>query len=190
MKLPKEENPVKIQNIPSIVLCSALFTSSIALGQALDVARYDASGQLLYPTDTVAWIHVGSVLGGQYSEEPFDPAQPGDIGVVQMEPSAYAHFREHGSYADGTMFLLTFYDSEAKSQPQLQGFVQGEMRLREIHVIDKVRFAEGRAFFQFQGKEVMEAAKIPDGSPCTSCHEAEGALDGTFTQFYPTLLAD
>jgi hypothetical protein len=178
---------MKIQTIPSIVLFSAIFGTASAMAQTLDVARYDDAGHLSVPADTATWVHAGSVLGGNYSEEPFDPAHPGTLGVVQIEPQAYAYFLEHGEYADGSMFLLSFYAADAKSQPQLSGFVQGDLGLREIHVIDKARFGEGRAFFQFDDLSQISSTKIADGSACVTCHTAEGALDGTFVQFYPSL---
>ena len=160
------------------------------LAQApLPVARYSNSGELAFPPDTDLWIYMGSTLGGDYNDTPFDPAAPATFGIVQMEPEAFSYFMEHGEYADGTMFLLSFYNSERKSEPQLQGFVQGDLRAQEIHVIDKTRFAEGRGFFFYAGggAATPSAAKIPDGSDCVSCHNEHGAHDGVFSQFYPVL---
>jgi hypothetical protein len=164
-------------------------TSLRAQDEALTVARYSEQNQLMFPGDTDVWVHMGSTLGGEYSETPFDPNNPGTLGVVQMEPEAYRYFLEHGEYADGTMFLLSFYRAEAESDPQLPGFVQGNLQALEIHVIDRARFDEGRAFYLFPPAADVETAsdKLPDGSPCVQCHIPEGAYDGTFTQFYPPL---
>lgn len=150
----------------------------------LKVALYDDAGRLSLPADIDRWILMGANLGGDYAEAGFDPANPGKIGVVQMEPAAYDYFLRHGEYADGSMLLLSFYTSEAKSRPQLQGFVQGDMTAREIHVIDKQRFQEGRAFFFYNPGE-SQAAALPPGNDCLRCHVDEGDFDGTFTQFYP-----
>lgn len=153
------------------------------------MARYDAQNQLQFPADTDQWIHVGSSLGSEYGDEPFDPANPGTLGVVQMEPAAYKYFKDHGRYADGTMFLLSFYSSEAESSPQLPGFVQGDLQAKEIHVIDRERFTEGRAFYLYgaQAPAGTLSTRMPDNSGCIQCHIPEGAYDGTFTQFYPIL---
>jgi len=156
---------------------------------ALGVARYSDAGALQRPADLATWIHMGSSLGSDYRKEPFDPAEPGVIGVVQMEPAAYRHFLENGSYADGSMFLLSFYAAEQNSDPQLQGFVQGELRAQEIHVIDEARFADGRAFFMFQEPAQTESAALAPGNECVQCHEAEGDYNGTFVQFYPAIRA-
>jgi len=104
------------------------------------------------------------------------------------EPGAYEHYLETGRYADGTMFLLTFYRSLEKPEPALTGFVQGDVAQREIHVIDRRTFPEeGRAFFVFPGTSSEPASKLPVGSECVRCHTEHGRVDGTFVQFYPTL---
>jgi Cytochrome P460 len=153
----------------------------------LSVARYDAQGRLEFPAGTDRWIGVGAGLGGNYADVPFDAANPGSIGVVQMEPTAYDYFLRNGRYADGTMFLLTFYATQKKPDPALQGFVQGDVMGREIHVLDKSRFPqEGSGFFVFS-QGTAPAAPMPIGSVCVQCHSEHGAFDGTFVQFYPVL---
>ena len=108
-----------------------------------------------------------------------------------MEPNAYRYFLEHSTYADGTMFLLSFYRAEGKSQPQLPGFVQGPLQAQEIHVLDKARFADdsGHGFFLYRNRELVSSARVPAGNECTVCHTEHGAFDGTFVQFYPDLRA-
>ena len=172
---------------------AVLLTASGALGQApaagprLDAAKYSANGELAWPANADRWVFLGTSLGSDYAEGAFDPANPGTIGVVQIEPSAYAEVLRTGKYPDGTMLMLTFYPAMAQSEPQLRGFVQGEARGREIHVIDRQRFtAEGRAFFVF-GPDLKPAAALPQGSECVRCHGEHGRLDSTFAQFYPQL---
>src|SRR5690606_33021795 len=102
---------------------------------------------------------------------------------------------ENGRYADGTMFLLSFFRAEAQSSPQLPGFVQGDMYAQEIHVIDRARFADesGHAFFLYPTPQTAASTRVAVGNDCVACHMDHGAFDGTFTQFYPrmrTRLAD
>ncbi len=167
----------------ALVFCSALQAQ-----ENLGVARYD-NNELFFPERTDEWIHLGSSLGSEYSDTPFDPAKPGIIGVVQMEPTAYRYFLDHGEYADGSMFLLSFYAASAESSPQLPGFVQGELQAKEIHIIDSQLFTEGRGFFLYSAEDtsVNASAKLPDNSECVQCHMAEAQFNGTFTQFYPTI---
>jgi hypothetical protein len=185
----------KIMNSKPVLVLTAfgalLNAAALHAQPDLGIARYTDSGELYFPADTARWVHAGSVLGGRYAEgeaaPAFDPQNPDNSGVVQMEPNAWQYFMEHGEYADGTMFLLSFYKSEAKSDPQLNGFVQGALQAQEIHVIDKGRFAEGRGFFLYDAPAQRSSSKVPDGSTCVACHSAEGGHDGTFTQFYPHL---
>ncbi|MCP5144122.1 MAG: cytochrome P460 family protein [Gammaproteobacteria bacterium] len=157
----------------------------VAAQSRLDIAVYQDE-QLVYPADAARWIVMGANLGGDYNELVFDANNPGSIGIVQMEPAAYDYLQANGRYADGTMLLLTRYVSTRKSEPQLQGFVQDNLLFKEIHVIDRERFAEGRAFFVYADPAVDRVAAVPPGSECVQCHEAHGAFNGTFTQFYPT----
>jgi len=181
-----------------LMTSARLYTSALLLGgvtmapcllaQAdLGVAVYTDDLQLHYPADIDEWIQAGSLVGNRYTDTPPDPTQPGSIQVVQMEPAAYRYFKEHGEYAEGTMFLLSFYASEAKSDPQLQGYVQGALQGQEIHVIDSARFTEGQAFYNFEGPQQVLSTRAPDGSTCVACHDSEAAYRSTFTQFYPVL---
>lgn len=163
----------------------SLFISAAAFAQTdLGMAQYTETGELRYPTNLVEWIQTGASLGSEYSETPFDAQNPGTIGVVQMEPNAYRYFMENNTYANGTMFLLSFYEAKAESEPQLPGFVQGRMLQQEIHVLDKARYSEGRAFFLFR-TNTATSAKLPEGNDCVVCHTEHGDFDGTFVQFYP-----
>lgn len=182
--------------IAGVALCGAAavvatITSAPAqpsVGEALGTADIDAQNRLRFPADAERWIAVGSSIGGEYSDEPFDPADPGVIGVVQMEPAAYDYFLENGEYADGTMFLLSFYEPQEKPEPELPGFVQGELMQQEIHLIDRQRFAqEGRAFYLFVPGTTAAVEPLPVGSNCFVCHIEHGDFDATFTQFYPRL---
>lgn len=173
--------------ITGIAAAAAVLVASSLAAQRLEAPAIDSDGALRMPDDVDEWVHVGTALGGDYNAAPFDPARPGTFGIVQMEPTAYRYFLVNGQYADGTMFLLTFYRSEAKSDPQLQGFVQGEMTAREIHIIDQSRFSEGSAFFVFTTPDATTGSRMPDGSRCIQCHSAEGDYRATFIQFYPPL---
>ncbi len=154
----------------------------------LNRAQYLPDGQLKYPADAESWTALGASIGGDYSEGEFDPKRPGVLGVTQIEPSALRALRETGRYPDGTMLLLTFYRPQSKTEPQLRGFVQGEIQQREIHVIDRKRFPEeGRAFFVFSGATSQTGNRLPVGSECVKCHTQHGQLDATFAQFYPPI---
>ena len=172
-----------------ILLLAALIGTSVFAQSpdGLGIAQFTNNGRLIHPDNTDRWIVVGASLGSDYAEEAFTAENPGTIGVVQMEPTAYDFFLTNGQYADGTMFYLTFYSSEIKSEPQLQGFVQGDVVGREIHLIDKSRYSDGRAFFMFNLVEQEASTALPPGNDCVVCHNKHAQFDGTFTQFYPAM---
>jgi hypothetical protein len=163
-----------------------LLSAGAAAQSNLGVAQYTSDGQLQYPSNLEEWIQTGASLGGEYSDKPFDPQHPGTLGIVQMEPAAYRYFLEHKTYAEGTMFLLSFYRAEAKSNPQLPGFVQGDLFQQEIHVLDTTRFADKHGFFIYRG-EAKTSTLLPPGNDCVKCHDEHGAFQSTFAQFYPKI---
>ena len=153
----------------------------------LGVAEYTDADELHYPDDTDRWIVLGTNIGGDYSDAEFDPQNPGMIGVVQIEPKAYQYLLDNREYANGTMLLLTFYRPQAKPQPDLSGFVQGDVAGREIHVIDRKKFQDERGFYLFGAEGAATSTVLPPGNECVQCHAEHGAFDSTFIQFYPTI---
>ena len=157
------------------------------LAESLGVAQFTPSDELIFPADTDRWVVLGTNIGGDYSDAEFDPKDPGMIGVVQMEPNAYTYLLENGKYADGTMLLLSFYETQEKPEPELSGFVQGELSAREIHVIDRMRYQDSRGFYLFAADGNGPSEMLRAGNECVQCHAEHGDFDSTFTQLYPTI---
>jgi len=156
-------------------------------GDAIDVARFTADGQLLKPADLAQWVFLGTSLGMGYNQAQFNPGSPGQFQVVLMEPTAYRHFMEHGKYAAGSMFLLSFYNADTRRSINQTGFVQADLTNFEIHLVDKRKSPdEGRVFYVFGGQATAGRA-LPKGNDCVRCHAGHGAYEGTFAQFYPAI---
>lgn len=155
-------------------------------GAVVDIATFTADGQLRRPSNLDEWVFLGASLGMGYNARAFDPQAPGQFQVVLMEPQAYRRFVATGAYPDGAMFLLSFYDSEQKVSINRSGFVQRDLDSFEIHLIDKRRAGEGQYFYPF-GATDAQAVVLPAGNACITCHLKNGAFNGTFAQFYPTI---
>jgi len=155
--------------------------------EGLGVAQFTPSDELIFPANTDRWVVLGANIGGDYSDAEFDPKDPGTIGVVKMEPNAYGYLLENGEYANGTMILLSFYQTQEKPEPGLNGFVQGDLSAREIHVIDRVKYQDDRGFYMFSADGRGPSEMLPAGNECVQCHAEHGDFDSTFTQFYPTI---
>ena len=160
--------------------------AAAAWADNVDVARFAPDGKLQRPADLDQWVFLGASLGMGYNARAFDPKSPGQFQVVLMEPQAYRLFVKTGAYPDGAMFLLSFYDSEQKVSINRSGFVQRDLDSFEIHLIDRRRPGEGHYFYPF-GATDEQAEVLPAGNPCITCHLKDGAFDGTFAQFYPTI---
>lgn len=155
--------------------------------KSLQVAQFASNGKLQKPADLESWIFLGTSLGMGYNPGSFNAAHPGQFQVVLMEPNAYRHFVQHKSYAPGSMFLLSFYDSDQQQRSINQnGFTQADLTNYEIHVIDPAKPDKGHAFYVFDAKDT-QGGLVPPGNACVRCHVDHGAFDGTFAQFYPTL---
>jgi hypothetical protein len=158
--------------------------------KALDIARLTTDGKLQKPSDLVNWVFLGTSLGMGYNPGSFNAARPGQFQVVLMEPNAFRHFVEHGSYAPGSMFVLAFYDADVQQRSINQnGFTQADLTNYEIHLLDPAKADakdKGHAFYVFDAKDT-KGSLVPPGNACVRCHVDHGAFDGTFAQFYPTL---
>jgi hypothetical protein len=153
----------------------------------LQIAKVSEGGKLQKPADLDSWVFLGTSLGMGYNPGSFNAERPGQFQVVLMEPNAYRHFVKNGSYAPGSMFLLSFYNTDQhKRSINQNGFTQADLTNYEIHLIDPSRGEDGRTFFVF-GANDIEGAPLPKGNNCVSCHTKHGAFQGTFAQFYPTL---
>lgn len=168
-----------------------LSVAAAAFGQTanddtLKVARLDPGGNLLKPADLQTWVFLGASLGMGYNPGSFNARHPGQFQVVLMEPTAYRFFTEHKRFAPGSMFLLSFFDSDQRRSINQQGFVQADLTNFEIHLIEP-RTGDARHTFYTFGANDTRGRALPAGNGCVQCHVKHGAFDGTFAQFYPTI---
>ena len=153
----------------------------------LEIARLTPKGDLTKPADLANWVFLGASLGMGYNPGSFNAANPGQFQVVLMEPNAYRHFVERGSYAPGSMFLLAFYNADAQARSiNKNGFTQSDLTNYEIHLISPKDGPDRHAFYLF-GADATEGKPLPPNNNCQRCHLDHGAFDGTFAQFYPTI---
>ena len=174
------------------ILCLAIaaLAQTAAPADPIQIAQFTADGKLQKPADLDSWVFLGTSLGMGYNPGSFNAAHPGQFQVVLMEPNAYRYFVKNRSYAPGSMFLLSFYDSDKQQRSINQnGFTQADLTNYEIHVIDPAKgdkADKGHVFYVF-GANDTQGNPLPAGNACVRCHIDHGAFDGTFAQFYPTL---
>ena len=170
-----------------ITLLVALATTLVLLTGASEPAsgpRYTPAGELILPTDYREWVYLSSGLDMSYSEAPSDMGHS-MFDNVFVDPAAWAAFKRTGHWPDKTVFMLEVRGAANKGSIVKRGQYQTEERMGlEAHVRDDARFKGGWGFFAFGGDK--PAVQLPTAAACYSCHLAHGAVDTTFTQFYPT----
>lgn len=172
----------------AMTLMTATLFAGAEDGTRLDVARFDADGNILVPKDLDEWVFIGSSLGMGYSQQEFDPDSPGMFQIVRMEPQAFKAFKETGTFVDGTMFSLHFYGSQNEISINRAGYVMDDLHFAEIHYKDSQQFPDGSNFYNLvNGEPIGTEIALPND--CVTCHERDGAYDGVFVQFYPTIHA-
>jgi hypothetical protein len=170
----------------TLVLLS-LMCFGLGAQTATDGPQYSADNQLLLPKDFRQWIYLSTGLGMTYG-----PAAQADRGNplfenVFVNPSAYQRFVQQGSWPDKTIFIMEVRKAGQKGSINNAGHYQTEVVTHEAAVKDEARFPQKWAYFGFGNSD--EAKALPATSSCNSCHRANGAVENTFVQFYPTLLA-
>jgi hypothetical protein len=176
----------------------AAFAGAVGGGaEPASTARFEGKDTLLRPVGYREWIFVGSSLGLSYRENPDGAGKtggPADLGLyhnVYINPSSYKAFAGHGKFPEGTILVLELASAGVKKEPRLQGSYQKEFVALEAAVKDSKRFAEGWAYFSFEGPDGKPLKKAQPFSKerCWSCHDQKAETDNVFTQFYPVLRA-
>ena len=192
----------------SVVLASAIVagTASFSVSNADEkkvmAAKFDAAGQVSIPADWRQWVFIGAPLTPNALNN--GKAAFPEFHNVYIEPSAYAHWKKTGKFANGTQIAkeLVFIRQKGKDEMNKdgstgevsgRGYFQGEFTGLELTVKDTKRYPKepgGWAYFSFGHKlPYAQTAKAFPTDSCNACHEASAGDDFVFTQFYPVLRA-
>jgi hypothetical protein len=151
------------------------------------VPTYTDDGRLIAPTDYRQWIYLSSGLDMSYS--PRAATASGDtmsmFDNAFVTPAAWRAFQQTGTWPDKTVLLLEVRGAESKGSINKAGRFQGGPMGLEVHLKDEAQ--GGWAFYEFD-ENPQPAKMVPRTEGCYTCHQAHGAVDTTFVQFYPTLL--
>lgn len=179
-----------------VTLCVSLLVLALSnavppahSGAALDTgARFTPDGRLKPPAGYREWIFVTSGLDMSYVKN--SGMDHSMFDNVFVEPQAYRSFLQTGTWPDGTVLVKEGRAASQKGSINKSGeFQAGDTMDIEVHLKDSKRFAGGWGFFFFDSVRAKPTQAIPAAAPCYSCHRANGAVDTTFVQFYPTLLS-
>ena len=176
----------------------------VSTSAAADVmqAKFTADGQVMIPSNWRQWVFVGAPLTPNALNNGKAPFP--EFHNVYIEPSAYAHWKKTGKFANGTQIAkeLVLIRQKAKNDMNPDGstaevsgvgYFQGKFTGLELTIKDTKRFAKepgGWAYFSFgHSLPYAKTAKMFPADKCNACHESAAADDFVFTQFYPVLKA-
>lgn len=186
-------------NLTKIYATAALITgvgvAALADGH-INGPTYNEDGSVVRPTDWETWVFVGSPLTPNALNGGKAPFQ--EFHSVYIEPSAFAHFKETGEFANGTQLAKVRTHvyagddcgdvSEENGSCQAvsgRGYFNGEYTGFELTVKDTDRFDDpgGWVYLKF-GEKPGEWADSSNPFPpaaCNACHEGAAANDFVFT---------
>lgn len=174
-------------------LLAALAVATAVCAHADDTAKFTKTGELIRPANYREWVFLSSGLGMTYGPNAPAAGSSPRFDNVYVNPSSYRHFLTTGKWPNGTVLILEIRDSESKGSINQHGHYQGSLVAIEANVKDTERFpGNGWAFFDLSpggGSQANAVKPIAQGNRCQACHSANGAVDGTFVQFYPELAA-
>jgi cytochrome c553 len=176
----------------TLSLSAALLLAVAALTGA-DPARpdgphYNAEGELLFPANYREWTFLSSGLGMNYGPLAAKGGDDPSFDNVFVSPSAYKAFLETGTWPEQTILVLEVRSSSSKGSINKAGHFQNARLGIEAEVKDSSRFPGKWAFFSIDDAAALGRLRSSTEA-CYSCHAQHGAVDNTFVQFYPTLLA-
>jgi len=79
--------------------------------------RYDEKGKLIRPEGYRKWVFVGASYGLSYSEKKTADA-PELFHHVYIQPQAFEHYRNTGTFPEKTMLAMENYSADTKVNPR------------------------------------------------------------------------
>ena len=182
----------KYLGVAAAMLATATVTTSVSVGA--DAPAVADDGTLQRPRDLRELVFLSSGYGMAYGPAADKARQAGGMppfGNVFVSPQAYRVFMQTGKWQDGTTFFLEVRQGVGHASIASTGSSQGALIAIEAEQKDSSRYPEGGfAFFDFGSGGARErAAPLPRTAACYACHREHGAVEWTFTQFYPEQFA-
>jgi hypothetical protein len=168
-----------------------------ATGLALAILTTTALGAnstLRRPHDLRELVFLSSGYGMAYGPAAAAAKQaggPSPFTNVFVTPDSYRRFMQTGKWPDGTTFFLELRQGVGHAAADVNGAFQGTLIGLAAEQKDTTRYPDGGfAFFDFGSDGKKESAQpLPHSAPCYACHGQHGAVEWTFTQFYPEQFA-
>lgn len=168
-------------------------TVVLTVAIAMTTAGSAADDTLQRPGDVRELVFLSSGHGMAYGPAA-DKARAGGsppFTNVFVTPQAYRSFMRTGKWPDGATFFLEVRAGVGHTAHGISGSSQGRLLGLEAEKKDSARYPDGGfAYFDFgAGGADPQARPLPVTAACYACHRRHGAVEWTFTQFYPEQFA-
>jgi Cytochrome P460 len=190
---PQEDTVTRVGLILSLPLSLILWSAIQPLSSqtkedpaSFHSPQFTPDNRLVFPSNYREWIYLSSGVDMNYNPA-FQKMDHSMFDNVFVNPEAYKSFLQTGTWPDKTMLVLELRMASDHGSINKNGqFQAGEVMGIEVHVKDETHIPGKWAFYGFEDEKPGTA--FAKDMPCYSCHEQHGAVDTTFTQFYPTLI--
>lgn len=180
--------------IGAAVAAMAILATALGADPPTDAAGKTAGNTLLRPRDLRGLVYLSSGFGMAYGPVAEAARKAGGLAPfsnVFVTPQAYRSFMGSGKWPDGTTFFLEVRQGVGHTAADIHGASQGPVIGLEAEQKDSTRYPDGGfAYFDFGPGGTKERAEaLPRSASCYACHRQHGAVEWTFTQFYPEQFA-
>jgi len=161
------------------------------LGKGLAFLLLATVGVVAQETEKMAvpdyrqWVFLTSSLDLNYGTAA--PPSHHMLDNIFVNPEAYGVFVKTGTWPDKAVLIKENRMAASAGTLSKAGYFQADVMDLEIHVKDTARPGNWAFFVSSDGK--APATLEPQSANCYSCHQEHAAVDTTFVQFYPTLMA-
>lgn len=144
-------------------------------------------GEMAFPKDYREWVYLSSGLGMTYGPAASVANNSPMWDNVFVKPESWKAFKETGTWPEGTTFVLEIRYATSQGSINKGGHYQTDVAAIEA---SQKRGGEWQYFGFGSGLSGIRpsAAPLPARAGCAACHSANGAVEWTFTQFYPAAL--
>jgi hypothetical protein len=176
----------------SILVALGLVTQFVLSAGANSAEVYTIKdGTLDRPVGYREWVYVGTPVTPNDMNGGKAPSP--EFHNVYIDPQSWAHWKQHGTFRDGTILVKELVNVGTKAAVSGQGYFHGDFIGIEATIKSKSAFPNepgNWAYFSFSTpdhKLLKTTAKAFPSASCNACHAASAKDDFVFTQHYPVL---
>lgn len=150
-------------------------------------------GLLERPKAYREWVYVGTPVTPNDMNDGKAPFP--EFHNVYIDPASYDHWKEKGSWREGTVLVKELISVGSKAAVSGKGYFMGDFIGLEVTIKSNEHFPDepgNWAYFSFTNPEKTElktTAKAFKTADCNACHQGSAKDDFVFTQYYPVLQA-